>query len=190
VIGVLVTLVATGVWGSGSSSTATPPATLPVPTEVAATSLYRAVSKIALHELGPADPGQKGSRLVYLHLFPAQSVLIRTGATPDLQEYRSPYLEFNLYDNPLGKAWRLRTAESDVFRLLRALYTSGLPIYNVQLVGWFPVSNGKTVKNSKVLVALMDYFTAESIPWKRWGREHEAQVWKMLTYKSVDPRFG
>jgi hypothetical protein len=36
----------------------------------------------------------------------------------------------------------------------------------------------------------MNHPTAERIPWKRWGRDHESQLWAMLDYKVVDRRFS
>jgi hypothetical protein len=184
-VGVVVTLFATGVLNLGSSSSAP---TGPTPTTNATTQqLYDRVEKIVQKQLGPGYPNS--NRLIWLGL---QQVRLPSGI-PDipypLQNYHSLYIEYWLLDHPL-RAWRLRTAKAEVFSLLRALYISGLPIYNVELDGRFSFLEKGHMRQEQALYVDINRATANSIPWRRWGREHEGQLWKMLPYKSVDPRFA
>jgi hypothetical protein len=56
--------------------------------------------------------------------------------------------------------------------------------------GLFPVKNGKSTKERRVLVAYIDRHTAGTIPWKHWGRDKEGRLWSLLPYKYRDPRFA
>jgi hypothetical protein len=73
---------------------------------------------------------------------------------------------------------------------MKALYTSSLPIYDVRMVGRFPLPSGKKVVEQQALVAFIDHKRADSIPWRRWTRKQEGQLWSVLNYKRVDPRFA
>jgi hypothetical protein len=191
VVGVLLTLVATGTLNH-SSQAPPPPATLLPAKPVADALLYRNVQRIVIRQLGQAYPNVKLHRLIQLRLDPASPSLDpETRSTVPVPAHaRSVFVEFRLYDHPLGKSWRLRSAKADVFSLLKALYTSRLPIYDVWLVGVFPLQNGKVVQDARALVAFIDHPTADRIPWRRWGRDNEARVWSLLDYKHLDSRFA
>jgi len=189
VVGVFVALIATGVVNH-TTPAAQLPATLPPAKSVVASQLHSRVQTIVDHQLGSAYPVQRGPRLVHLSLVRTGSVLPTPNSPKLSSHYRSVYLTIRLNDHPLGRIWRLKAAQADVFQLLKALYTSQLPIYRVQITGIFPVRLGKTTAEQQVLVAVMDHPTAERIPWKRWGRDHESQLWAMLDYKVVDRRFS
>jgi len=189
VVGVFVALIATGVVNH-TAPTVQPPATLPPANSVAASQLHSRVQNIVNHQLGSAYPLQRGPRLVHLSLVHSESLLQPPTSPKISSHYRSVYLTIRLNDHPLGRSWRLRAAKADVFQLLKALYTSRLPIYRVQITGIFPLRRGRTAAEQQVLVAVMNHPTAERIPWKRWGRDHESQLWAMLDYKVVDPRFS
>ena len=189
VMGVLLTLVATGTVNHAAGS---PPvhATLPPARPVSDASLYVSVRKLVNRELGQAYPNVKLNRLIQLRLDPVNSALDPESRLQVPVHARSVFIEFRLYDHPLGRSWRLRSAKADVFSLLKALYTSTLPVYDVELVGVFPLRNGKSVQDARALVAFIDHPTANRIPWRRWGRENEARLWALLDYKHLDARFG
>ncbi len=189
VVGVFVALIATGVVNH-TTPAAQLPATLPPAKSVVASQLHSRVQAIVDHQLGPAFPLQRSPRLVHVSLVRIGSVLPPQSSGKVSSHYRSVYLTIRLNDHPLGRSWRLRAAQADVFQLLKALYTSRLPIYRVQITGIFPLRHGKTTAEQQVLVAVMNHPTAERIPWKRWGRDRESQLWAMLDYKVVDPRFS
>ncbi len=132
----------------------------------------------------------KQQRLVELRLDPVDLALDSRAQASLPSGSRSVFIEFRLYDHPLGRAWRLRSAKADVFSLLKALYTSRLPVYDVELVGLFPLRSGKTLVDSRALVAFIDHPTADRIPWKKWGRDNEGRLWSMLDYRHLDARFA
>lgn len=151
--------------------------------------IYLSVQRIVDRQLGPSTV-QRQSRLEKLRLLHVRPVEALSTQLRGLSKYRSVFIRFRLNDNPLGPAWRLRTAKSDVFALLKALYTSGLPIYDTLLVGTFPLTAGKVTRETQAMTAYETYDAARLIPWKRWGRENEALLWSELSNKTVDPRFG
>lgn len=187
VVGVMVTLVATGAISRTSKVAALPPVT--PPPRVAEPLIYNVVQRIVDRQLGPSTV-QKQTRLIRLRLLPVGSLEALSTPLSGLSKYRSVFINFRLNDNPLGPSWRLRTAKSDVFGLMKALYTSGLPIYDALLIGTFPLPEGKTVKERQALVAYEAYDAALRIPWRRWGRENEALLWSELSYKMINSRFG
>ncbi len=189
VVGVLLTLVATGTLNR-SSPAATAPATLPPTRPVGDAQLYQNVRRIVIRQLGQAYPNVKLHRLIQLRLDPVSSALDPEARSGVASHSRSVFIEFRLYDHPLGKSWRLRSAKADVFSVLKALYTSRLPIYDVELIGVFPLLNGKVLQDSRALVAFIDHPTADRIPWRRWGRDNEARLWTLLDSKHLDPRFA
>jgi hypothetical protein len=189
VVGVILTLIGTGALSHGSSN-ANAVATLPPARPVAQSQLYSSVYRIVQRQLGTAYPNVKVHRLVELRLDPVNLALYSANPKSVPKNSRSVFIEFRLYDHPLGKAWRLRSAKADVFSLLKSLYTSRLPIYDVQLVGLFPLKSGKTVVDSRALEAFIDHPTAAKIPWKKWGRDNEERLWTLLDYRHLDPRFA
>lgn len=189
VVGVLLTLIATGTLNHASQA-ASPVATLPPAKSVGESQLYQNVRRVVVRQLGQAYPNVKLHRLIQLRLDPISSALDPEARSSVPLHSRSVFIEFRLYDHPLGKSWRLRSAKADVFSLLKALYTSRLPIYDVELVGIFPLRNGRVVQESRALVAFMDHPTADRIPWRRWGRDNEARLWNLLDYKHLDARFA
>jgi hypothetical protein len=189
VVGVLLTLVATGTLNHGSAAPIAR-ATLPPVQPVGDAQLYQSVQKLVIRQLGQAYPNVKLHRLVQLRLDPVSSALDPEARTGISTHARSVFIEFRLYDHPLGKSWRLRSAKADVFTLLKALYTSRLPIFDVELVGIFPLRQGTVVRDSRALVAFIDHPTANRIPWRHWGRENEARLWALLDYKHLDARFA
>jgi hypothetical protein len=191
VVGILATLVVTGVFGTGSSrSTGNITATLPPATPVADTQMYAAVNRIVTRELGQTYAGGKVARLKSLQIDVAGSLNNQPLPANRLSAKKSVYIEFRLYDNPLGRSWRLRTAKSDVFNVMKSLYLSQLPIYNIEMVGFYHLKGGNPASEDSALVAYMDHSVAQHIPWKHWGRDQEARVWTLLAYHYVDPRFA
>jgi len=186
VVGIVVTLALNGSFATGQKS-AVPTATLVPATTVDEAQLIGQLYKIADHQLGPS-PDAKHSRLLTLWVstprgYPAASTLpVSPGDTVRIG--------FQLYDNPLGPSWRLRSAKADVFGLLKSLYTSNLPVYNVELTGSFFPKRGSPVVIRRAVETFMPETVAQRIPWKRWGRDHEGQVWDELTFKYVNPRFA
>lgn len=181
----MVTLFATGALnlGSGTSVSLPPPANVGIGPQ----QFHVRAQRIVQNVLGPGYPNPK--RLIQLLLLQVHLPSGPPDSPYSLENYRSLYIEYRLLDHPL-RTWRLRTAKSEVFSLLRALYTSGLPIYDVELDGRFMLPDHGKLREERALLAYVDRTTADSIPWKRWGRDHENQVWSMLPVKSVDPRFG
>lgn len=189
VVGVLVTLVATGtLFRASSDGAATPTVALPPKTPPGAMSSR--VRAIVLKQLGPSLTGQKTARLVSIQVLPVVNLPEQYQPREIDPRFRSIYIEFRLNDHPLGKVWRLRAAKADVFAVLKALYTSNLPVYDVEMVGRFPLPQRKKLRESDAVIAFMSHNEAQHIPWKRWGRDHEAQVWSELSYKIVEPGFG
>jgi hypothetical protein len=189
VVGVLVTLIATGTVGGGSASPSTP-STLPLATPVADAQMYDRVRKLVVRQLGLSYPTGKVPRLQRLTLVPAGPYRHGLGVPDSQATFRSVYIEFRLNDHPLGRTWRLRTAKADIFAVFKALYTSLLPIYNVEMDGSFTVRDRGAQVSRNVLVARINHHTADGIPWKRWGRDNEARLWTMLSIHYVDPRFA
>lgn len=189
VVGVVFTLIASGVLAHTSRSPTTK-VSLPPPRTVANSYMLVRCRKIARIELGSLYPDHRLPRLVKLDLMPASPVPFPAETSVAVDRQRSIYLAFRLNDHPLGKAWRFQAAKADVFGLMKAYYTSGLPIYNVVLVGTFPLPQKGTTRESQALVAYMSHDTAETIPWKKWDRTDESRLWSMLSYRWVDPRFG
>jgi len=149
------------------------------------------IQRIVDRQLGPgAYPAPRKSRLDYVQLTPAVSEPVAKSGPQLLPAYQSVYIVFRLNDNPLGRVWRLRAAKFDVFTVLKALYTSQLPVYDVEMDGNYPISRRKPVCEGHALVAIMDHSTAELIPWKRWGRDQEARLWSSLSYTCVSPQFA
>jgi hypothetical protein len=192
VVGVILTLVLTGTLAAGSHS-AQPVATLPPATAVPDLQMYRKVYRLVGRVLGPGGyPPQPRSRLDSVKLLPAVPDLGPPTYIGEekLHRFRSVLITFRLNNHPLGPAWRLKAAEADVFGVMKTLYTSQLPVYDVQMVGDFPLKQGKSVKSQPAVIAYLDHFTAARIPWKRWGREDEGRLWTMLARHYVDPRFA
>ena len=188
VIGVILTLLATGVMSS--SAPARPSPTLPPATPVGDSQLTTAVRRVVTHRLGLGYPAPKTPRVIGVDLIEA-GPLRPDGAPPvSPQKERSVYIRFRLNNHPLGKAWRLKAAKADVFAVMQGLFTSQLPIYSVEMVGFFPLPTSKGDRDEPVLDVYMDHPTASTIPWKRWGRESEGRLWALLPSKYIDPRFA
>lgn len=192
VVGILTTLVVTGVFGTGSSHPAASTATLPPATPVADTQMFAAVNRIVTKELGQTYAGGKVARLKTLEVDAAQPLTTPNQPLPSrhLGAKQTVYIEFRLYDNPLGRSWRLRTAKSDIFNVMKSLYTSQLPVYNIEMVGFYHLRGSNPASEDSALVAYMDHSIAQNIPWKRWGRDQEGRLWSLLAYHFVDPRFA
>ncbi|GAC1399571.1 MAG: hypothetical protein NVSMB52_13110 [Chloroflexota bacterium] len=188
VVGVFVTLIATGILTRPSHTGAG--VTLPPPKKVADSELSLRVRKLIVLQLGSLYPTHRLPRLVSLSLLPASPFPVPPDTSTAISKERSVYVVFRLNDHPLGKSWRFRAAKADVFGVMKALYTSNLPIYNVEMVGLFPVVQNRKTQVGQVVVAYMSHERANTIPWKKWGREAEARLWTLLTYKSLNPRFG
>ena len=189
VVGVLLTLAVSALMSHGSAKTL-PRATPPGQTLPAKPQLQAQIERIVARQLGPASPDPKVPRLLHVWLlFPEPQIgAIRRdyGAEPT----RSVEIVFRLNDHPLGKSWRLRAAKGDVFRTLKALYTSGLPVQDVIMQGEFPLGSGPGGANHVAVTVYMSHDTAAHIAWKHIDRSNEGQVWRALSYKKVDPRFG
>lgn len=187
VVGVILTLLLTGVVIQGKN-TATPTVSrLPTPSRPSQDRMYAQIKRLVLLRLGPSDINAKASRLISLHLLPVGA---SAGSRYHEDAYRTVAVIFRLYDHPLGPAWRLRAAKADIFSVMKALYTSGLPVYDVEMLGRFPIASGKHYRVQTVLEAFMSYQAASHIPWKHWARDQEGQLWNMLPYKYIDPRFA
>lgn len=187
VVGILVTLAATGVFSHASKPSASP--TLPPVRLVGDPQLWAAVHRLATQKLGPFTD-EKRARLVAVNLSPISSLEALADPRLSISKYRSAKIVFRLNNHPLGASWRFKAAKADVFALLKALYTSDLPIYDVELIGIFPVSSGKTIAERQVMTAYETHDAAARIPWRRWGRDKEAALWSQLTYRQVNPKFA
>jgi hypothetical protein len=189
VVGVVVTLLATGVMHGTQNGQ--PVGTLPPATATGESAFYATATRIISRQLGPGYPDQKQRRLMTLYISPAAPERVGPEAPAALTKYRSVYIAFRLNDHPLGASWRLRAAKADVFAVMKALYTSQLPVYSVEMDGYFPEPSRRThaVSAKKVLVAYIDHSTAARLPWRRWGREAEGRLWSMLTFTVVSPQF-
>lgn len=151
------------------------------------------IEKVVARVLGPGGyPPQARSRLISVNLLPAVPDLGPPTYIGEerLRRFRSVLITFRLNNHPLGPSWRLKAAQADVFGVMKTLYTSQLPVYDVHMVGDFPLKQGNSVKSQPAVVVDMDYFTASRIPWKRWGREAEGRLWSTLARHYVDPRFA
>lgn len=190
VIGVLLTL---GVTRAMLPNTTKSLPTVAAPTPVVSRPrhLDAVIWRLVVARLGPAVPNPKISRLVNIFPLPADAVPGPVHVTrPRRPSYKSLDIIFRLNDHPLGKSWRLRAAKGDVFRVLKGLYTSGLPIADVRMDGEFPLGTGGARRESTAVVIYMSRATAAHIAWKRIDRSSESQVWKALNYARVDPRFA
>lgn len=187
VVGIIFTLLLTGVMAQGSHPPAPAAATLPTPSQPGERQMYAQIKRLVLSKLGPSDTNQKTSRLISLHLLPVDVAGRDTYADAS---YRTVAIIFRLYDHPLGPAWRVRAAKADVFAVMKALYTSSLPVYDTEMQGKFPLSSGKHEQVQTVLEAFMSYRVASRILWKHLGRDQEAQLWNRLPYKYIDRRFS
>jgi hypothetical protein len=189
VIGVVATLLATGsiAQNNGSASTTPVPTPLSTPSRNLSDAAMAARLKVLVsRELGPS-PLKSQPRLIHLSVSPSPPI---NPLQPDVTNgLRTVLIRFRLNDHPLGGAWRVRAAKGDVFLVLRGLYTSGLPVGNVEMVGVFPL---KSATPKMVLQVYMETDTAAKLQWRKMGRNeiNEGTVWKMLNYKWVDPRFG
>lgn len=187
IVGVFVTLIALGVLAHSDASTkvivtAPPAANIPDP------QMYQRVKSIAIRQLGPSASTSKLPRFVSLKLVPAPKAV---PAPPEgLPEFRTVILTFRLYDHPLGRPWRLRAAKADIFAVAKALYQTSLPVYDLHMIGTFPLNSGKTTREQTALDVLLPHDVAATIPWKRWSRKQEGALWNKLSYKHVDPRFA
>lgn len=191
VVGVLVTLLANGAF-STSARTTLPPATLPPATPTPDSVMVARVTAIVGRVLGPSDTTNTRLLPNGVHLYAAvPDVGPYDGGDRSLDKYRTVYISFRLLNHPLGPSWRLKEAKGDVFRVMKALYSSTLPVYDVVLQGFYPLPARKgPIALQPVLSASLDHLTAARIPWKRWGREYEGRLWTMLTQEWVDPRFA
>ncbi|MGH2448082.1 MAG: hypothetical protein ACRDFS_05700 [Chloroflexota bacterium] len=189
--GAIVALLAAGVFARGPAQAALKPnATLPPVTPTAVDQMYTRVKSMVVKDLGPSYPNPRLARLLSLTLVPvAPPVLRRIGPSP-IDRLRTVVIVFRLNDHPLGKAWRLRTAKADVFVVMKSLYASQLPIYNVEMIGEYPMPRNHVRKLRRVLTAFLDHTTASQIPWKHWRRTDESTLWSMLTYSSVNKAFA
>jgi hypothetical protein len=190
VVGVLLTLVASGLALRPGGSAATPPTAAP-PVSVSDSVLRHRIAQIVSRQLGPMPSDPRKSRLSGVSLMPAELSDVPPEPATRTTPYRTVYIVFRLNNNPFGSAWRLKSARADVFTVMKALYTSRLPIYDVTMAGRYPLPSpkGKSALRRAVLVSL-DHRTASSIPWRHWSRGHEQQLWNMLAFKWVDPRFA
>lgn len=187
VVGIILTLILTGVMSRSNHPPAPAAATLPTPSQPGEQAMYTQIKRLVLAKLGPSDTNQKTSRLISLHLLPVD---IAGGDSYADARYRTVAIIFRLYDHPLGPAWRVRAAKADVFAVMKALYTSNLPVYDTEMQGKFPLLSGKRYRAQTVLEAFMSYQVAARIPWKHWARDQEAQLWSLLPYKYIDRRFS
>ncbi len=187
VVGVFVTLAATGIFSRPSHTQAL--ATLPPPTPVSASLLVTQVRRLVLHQLGPFT-ADKERRLLSVQVSPVSSAPTTSQPTQRSTNYRSVQIIFQLNDHPLGPAWRLKAAKADIFGVMKALYTSNLPIYDAKLIGRFAVRQRNHSVVVPAVVAYETHSAAMHIPWRRWGRENEALLWNELAYKRIDRRFA
>jgi hypothetical protein len=188
VIGVIVALAASGVLARPSAARqvqATPSTPVPVKS-VRDEAMESQLARLANRVLGP-DPAGPKSRFLGVQVTNVSTLDLGLVPAGTQHHYRSVMLTFRLNDHPLGPTWRLREAKADVFALMKSLYMSGLPVYNAELIGKF--SKGSQ-HSYDAIIAYMTFQTAEKIPWKRWGRTHEGQLWSMLDYQSIDRRFA
>lgn len=188
VVGIILTLLVTGTMSP--HSTVPPPATLPAGQSLSDTQMRARLDKIVSRQLGPGYPDARAARLVSLNLSRVRLPNVAVPQPGSGYEFRSVDIVYRLNDHPLGPGWRLRAARADVFEVLKALYTSKLPVYSVYMQGLFPRKSGKSVGEQTAVEVYIDYHTAAAIPWKKWGRESENRLWNTLTLRYVAPWFA
>lgn len=196
VVGVFLTLLATGATHSGASATPVVP-TSPPATMVPDRTLQARIVHLAAQQLGPMASDPKRSRLLSVVLEPPQGARVPLNAQRIYAGYRSVTIVFQLNDHPLGAGFRLLAARGDIFAVMKTLYASQLPIYDVTMEGCFPMSARDGVRCSAgpsslrtALVVSMAYETASLIPWKKWNRAQEPRLWKLLSYRWVNAKFS
>lgn len=187
VLGVLVTLLASGVLAHTDPTSTAPPQ--PTPKAVGVATLHDRIWRLANRALGPTTNGTQ-QRLVSVSLLRVHSLEAVADPVTNVDQYRSVNILFRLNDHPLGKSWRLKAAKADVFALMKTLYTSDLPVYDVEAIGLFPLHGKGGTEETQAMIAYETHDQAARIPWKNWGRENEGVLWNRLPYKAVDPRFG
>lgn len=189
VIGVVATLLATGSIAHSSGGASPTPVPTPLSTQapnVSDAAMAARLRILVARELGPS-PVKSQPRLIHLSVSPSTP---SNPLQPDVNSgLRTVVIRFRLNNHPLGGLWRLRAAKGDVFLVLRGLYTSGLPVGNVEMIGVFPL---KSTTPKMVLQTYIETDTAAKLQWRKMGRNeiNEGTVWKMLDYRWVDPRFG
>lgn len=188
VVGVVVTLIATG--SILHTSAQAPPTPAPTVTKTQSVGLSNAamaarVRVIVTRELGPS-PVKAQPRLISLSVSPAERNPFHAD---QILALRTVIIKFRLNNHPLGAAWRLKAAKADVFLVLRGLYTSTLPVGSVEMRGVFPLQSSRP---KKVLEVYIDTETAAKLNWRKMSRDevNEGRVWRALDYNWVDPRFG
>jgi hypothetical protein len=189
ILGIMFTLLLTGTVfraSNGPPATTTPSTVIPRNLISAPTGMYDKVRRMLVRQLGPAYPDTRVQRLVQLDLLPSESDQANS------QGYRSLLVIFRLNDHPLGKVWRLRAAEADIFEVMKALYTSQLPIYSVRMEGLFPLQVNNHTQLVRALRAFMTHKAAARIQWDHWdrNRDTEARLWKLMTQKFVAKGFA
>lgn len=188
VVGVIFTLLLTGALAHHGS--ASPPATLPSGQAISDAAMKGRLIRMVTRQLGPAYPDTRAHRLLSLQLSRVRLPDVAPPQPDSGYQFRSVDIVFRLNDHPLGAGWRLRAAKADVFEVLKALYTSKLPVYSVYMDGLFPRKMGKSMRDQPAVQVYIDYQTASRIPWKRWGRESENRLWTTLTLRYVAPWFA
>lgn len=188
VVGVVVTLIATG----SILHTSAQPSPTPAPTVTKTQSVRLSNAVVAARvrvlvtrALGPS-PVKAQPRLMSLSVSPEEHNPLHAD---QLSALRTIIIKFRLNNHPLGAAWRLKAAKGDVFLVLRTLYTSNLPVGSVEMKGVFPLRSSAP---RKVLEVYIDTETAANLNWRKMARNpvNEGRVWRALDYKWVDPRFG
>lgn len=190
VIGVVVTLLATGAISSRSASPSATATSGRAPVLAPDSVMMARVRRLVTRQLGLAYPDVRKPRLQSLELFPAGPLILGTDSSSRVSTFRSVFIRFRLNDHPLGRTLRFRAAQADVFQTLKALYTSPLPIYNVEMDGTFPFHRANGVQEKVVLRAIMDHGTAQHVAWSQWGRARETRFWRLLAYTSVNRQFA
>ena len=192
VVGIVVTLAVTGAMEHSAGLPKALPRATAVP--VVATpriDIFQAVARIVVRQLGQAYPNPKQARLVHLSVLPLSMVESQSAnPLPNHSEYRTVHIVFRLNDHPLGKAWRFKAAKADVFRVLKGIYVSNLPVYSVRMVGTFPMQTKTGIRDQPVLYAYISHFDAAHIAWRKLDRSNEGLLWRTLTATHINPNFG
>ncbi len=98
-------------------------------------------------------------------------------------------ITFTLNPNPFGSSFRIRSAQEDVFLVLKALYSHDLPLSDVSFRGMFDFPKSRRPK--PVLIAGSN-LTVESkfAPWNKAARSLEKRVWSALRPHWISSRFA
>ncbi len=81
-------------------------------------------------------------------------------------------------------------AQFDAYAVFRAVYTSGLPVSRLTLIGTYPMRAGTRVGESVVMRLAMDRQTARTIAKVGWDSLDAQSVWPLIERRYVAPELA